>query len=260
MATDIAFAVGVLSLLGSRVPGALRLFLLALAIVDDLGAILVIAFFYTSDITVWALAAALLVFAVLLIINRAGVSALWLYGIGGLILWMFMLLSGVHATIAGVLTAVAVPMRASGGRSPLVTAEHALKPWVVLAVMPLFALTNAGVPLAGVDADVLIHPITMGVGLGLFLGKPIGIMLSTFIVAALLKRPQPGSPSAMLGVAMLAGIGFTMSLFIGALAFAAPEFAAPVRIGVLGGSLASALAGLAVLASVLRKTEPTITR
>ena len=127
-----------------------------------------------------------------------------------------MLLSGVHATIAGVLTAIAVPMRASGGRSPLVTAEHALKPWVVLAIMPLFALTNAGVPLAGVDADVLIHPITMGVGLGLFLGKPIGIMLFTLIAAALLKRPQPGSPSAMLGVAMLAGIGFTMSLFIGA--------------------------------------------
>lgn len=255
-ATDIAFAIGVLSLLGTRVPGGLRLFLLALAIVDDLGAILVIAFFYTTAIMAWALAGAALMFAVLLAFNRAGVSRLWPYWIAGLVLWVLMLLSGVHATIAGVLSAITVPMRASGGTSPLVTAEHALKPWVALGIMPLFALTNAGVPLAGVDASVILHPITLGVALGLFLGKPIGIVLSTVIAARLFKRRPPAGGLAMLGVAMLAGIGFTMSLFIGALAFTAPEFAAPVRFGVLGGSLASALAGYAVLGAVLRRTEP----
>jgi NhaA family Na+:H+ antiporter len=255
-ATDIAFAVGVLALLGPRVPRDLRLFLLALAIVDDLGAILVIAFFYTAGITAWALAAAGIVFAVLLMLNRMGVRGLWPYWIAGFVLWIFMLLSGVHATIAGVLTAVSIPMRTGDGHSPLVTAEHALKPWVVLAIMPLFAMTNAGVPLGGVNATVLLHPIAMGVGLGLFLGKPIGIALSTVLAAMILNRPLPASRSAMLGVAMLAGIGFTMSLFIGALAFDAAEFAAPVRFGVLGGSLASALAGLAVLAAVLRPPKP----
>ncbi len=255
-ATDIAFAVGVLALLGPRVPRDLRLFLLALAIVDDLGAILVIAFFYTAGITAWALAAAGLVFAVLLMLNRMGVRGLWPYWIAGFVLRIFMLLSGVHATIAGVLTAVSIPMRTGDGHSPLVTAEHALKPFVVLAIMPLFAMTNAGVPLGGVNATVLLHPIAMGVGLGLFLGKPIGIALSTVLAAMILNRPLPASPSAMLGVAMLAGIGFTMSLFIGALAFDTAEFAAPVRFGVIGGSLASALAGLAVLAAVLRPPKP----
>jgi len=255
-ATDIAFAIGVLALLGPRVPRDLRLFLLALAIVDDLGAILVIAFFYTAGITAWALAGAGLVFAILLTLNRIGVRVLWPYWIAGLVLWIFMLLSGVHATIAGVLTAVSIPMRAGDGHSPLVGAEHALKPWVVLVIMPLFALTNAGVPLGGVDARVLLHPIAMGVGLGLFLGKPIGIAVSTVLAAMILNRPLPASRSAMLGVAMLAGIGFTMSLFIGALAFDAAELAAPVRFGVLGGSLLSALAGLAVLAAVLRPSEP----
>ena len=254
-ATDIAFAVGVLSLLGPRVPRDLRLFLLALAIVDDLGAILIIAFFYTTEITAWALAGVALVFAIMLTLNRTGVRALWPYWVAGLILWTFMLLSGVHATIAGVLTAISVPMRAANGHSPLITAEHALKPWVVLAIMPLFAMTNAGVPLDGVDATVLLHPIATGVGLGLFLGKPIGITLSVVLAAMLLKRPLPADWGAMLGVAMLAGIGFTMSLFIGALAFEAAELAAPVRFGVLGGSLASALTGLAMLAVVLRRTK-----
>ena len=255
-ATDIAFAIGVLALLGPRVPRDLRLFLLALAIVDDLGAILVIAFFYTAGITVWALACAGLVFGGQLALNRMGVRGLWPYWIAGLVLWIFMLLSGVHATIAGVLTAVSIPMRAGDSHSPLVTAEHALKPWVVLAIMPLFAMTNAGVPLDGLNAAVLLHPIAIGVGLGLFLGKPIGITLSAVLAAMILKRPLPASRMAMLGIAMLGGIGFTMSLFIGGLAFNAAELAAPVRIGVLGGSLASALAGVAVLAAVLRPAEP----
>ena len=253
VATDIAFAVGVLSLLGSRVPGGLRLFLLALAIVDDLGAILVIAFFYTTGINGWALAGVALTFAALLGLNVRGVGKLWPYWVLGFVLWDFMLVSGVHATIAGVLTATAVPMRDSDGHSPLTTAEHALKPWVVLAIMPLFALANAGVPLAGVDSTAFLHPLTLGIGLGLVLGKPIGIVLSTFTAAAWLKRAPPANLSAMIGIGTLAGIGFTMSLFIGGLAFQALDLAAPVRFGVLGGSAVSAILGLTLLATVLRK-------
>ncbi|MGE0597084.1 MAG: Na+/H+ antiporter NhaA [Hyphomonadaceae bacterium] len=251
-ATDIAFAVGVLSLLGNRVPPGLRLFLLALAIIDDLGAILVIALFYTEHLTGWALGGAVVTFLAMLGMNRGGVKALWLYWLAGIVLWGFMLLSGVHATIAGVLTAMAVPMRAPGGASPLISAEHTLKPWVQLGIMPLFAVVNAGVPLAGAGVDLLLHPVAAGIALGLFLGKPLGIVAPSFIAAALLKRPLPASPGAMIGVAMIAGIGFTMSLFVGTLAFGQGEIAAPVRFGVLGGSLMSALAGLAVLTLVLR--------
>jgi Na+:H+ antiporter, NhaA family len=254
VATDIAFAVGVLSLLGPRVPGGLRLFLLALAIVDDLGAILVIAIFYTTSINGWALAGAVLTFGVLLALNLRGVRRLWPYCALGLVLWAFMLGSGVHATIAGVVAATAVPMRDSNRDSPLLTAEHAVRPWVVLAIMPLFALANAGVKLAGVDSTVFLHPVTLGVGLGLVFGKPIGIVLSTFAAAVLLKRSPPANLSAIIGVGMLAGIGFTMSLFIGGLAFQDPALAVPLRVGVLGGSVVSAIAGLTLLGAVLRKS------
>ncbi|MDP3739542.1 MAG: Na+/H+ antiporter NhaA [Hyphomonadaceae bacterium] len=254
-ATDIAFAIGVLSLLGKRVPAGLRLFLLALAIIDDLGAILVIALFYTTQIVGWALGGAILAFLALLALNRAGVRTLWPYWVIGAVLWSFMLLSGVHATIAGVLTAMAVPMRAKNGGSPLITAEHALKPWVALAIMPIFALANAGVSLVGVDATLLLHPVAVGVGLGLLLGKPVGIMLFTFAAAALLKRAPPAGLAPMAGVATIAGIGFTMSLFIGTLAFGAGDLATPLRFGVLGGSLLSALIGFTLLHLVLRKPE-----
>ena len=251
-ATDIAFAIGVLSLLGPRVPAGLRLFLLALAIIDDLGAILVIAFFYSTAIVGWALGGALLTFLVLLGLNRAGVSKLWLYWLGGALLWGFMLLSGVHATIAGVLTALAVPMRNKTGASPLIAAEHALKPWVQLGIMPVFALANAGVTLAGAGLATLLHPVALGIGAGLVLGKPLGIGLFTFAAAALLRRPLPAPPLPMLGAAIIAGIGFTMSLFIGGLAFGQGDLATPVRFGVLGGSIISALLGLAVLSLTLR--------
>jgi NhaA family Na+:H+ antiporter len=254
VATDIAFALGVLSLLGARVPGALRLFLLALAIVDDLGAILVIAFFYTTGINTVPLIGAALAFGALIALNAAGVRKLWPYCLAGFVLWDLMLVSGVHATIAGVLTATAVPMRAGNGDSPLLTAEHGLKPWVVLAIMPLFALANAGVPLGGVDASVFLHPVTLGVAIGLVVGKPVGIVISTVIAAAWLKRASPAGFSAMIGIGMLAGIGFTMSLFIGGLAFQEPALAAPVRFGVLGGSAISAIAGLSLLVTVLRKS------
>lgn len=246
-ATDIAFAVGVMSLLGSRVPAGLRLFLLALAIIDDLGAILVIALFYSTHLTPWALGGAALVFLIMLMMNRGGVKALWPFWVLGLVLWGFMLLSGVHATIAGVLTAMCVPMRRPDGSSPLIEAEHALKYWVQYGIMPIFALVNAGVVLAGAGLATLAHPIALGVGLGLVLGKPIGILAASYAACAVLKQRAPGSKLQMLGMTMLAGIGFTMSLFIGNLAFGSGDLATPVRFGVLGGSLVAAIGGLFVL-------------
>jgi NhaA family Na+:H+ antiporter len=246
-ATDIAFALGVMSLLGPRVPAGLRLFLLALAIIDDLGAILVIALFYSTHLTGWALGGAAATFVAMLLMNRAGVKALALYWLLGLVLWGFMLLSGVHATIAGVLTAMSVPMRRRDGRSPLIVAEHTLKYWVQFAIMPIFALANAGVMLAGSSVQSLMHPIALGIAMGLVLGKPIGITIASYLACLILKQRAPGRFLQMLGMAMLAGIGFTMSLFIGTLAFGAGELATPVRFGVLGGSFVSAIAGLALL-------------
>lgn len=252
-ATDIAFAIGVLSLLGPRVPGGLRLFLLALAIIDDLGAILVIALFYSTNLVGWALGGAAVTFGIMLLMNRAGVKALPLYWLFGLALWGFMLISGVHATIAGVLTAMTVPMRNKAGGSPLIAAEHALKPWVQFAIMPIFALVNAGVILHGAGLDTLLHPIALGVGLGLVFGKPIGIMLAAHLACTVLKQRPPGTFGQMLGISILAGIGFTMSLFIGTLAFGNGDLATPVRFGVLGGSFVSALLGLIVLGWSCRK-------
>lgn len=255
-ATDIAFAIGVLSLLGPRVPAGLRLFLLALAIIDDLGAILVIALFYSTHLVGWALGGAVVTFGAMLLMNRAGVKALTPYWLLGFAVWGFMLLSGVHATIAGVLTAMAVPMRDKAGGSPLITAEHALKNWVQFAIMPIFALANAGVVLHGAGLDALLHPIALGISLGLVLGKPIGITLATSLACLTLKQRAPGSFPQMLGVAMLAGIGFTMSLFVGNLAFGSGDLATPVRFGVLGGSFVSSLLGLTVLALSCRERAP----
>ncbi|MBL8547686.1 MAG: Na+/H+ antiporter NhaA [Hyphomonadaceae bacterium] len=255
-ATDIAFAIGVLSLLGPRVPAGLRLFLLALAIIDDLGAILVIALFYSTHLVGWALGGAAVTFGVLLMMNRAGVKWLAIYWLFGLVLWGFMLLSGVHATIAGVLTAMTIPMRRGDGGSPLIAAERTLKPWVQFAVMPVFALVNAGVALHGAGVETLLHPIALGVSFGLVFGKPIGIMLGAYAACAALKQRAPGSPMQMLGVSILAGIGFTMSLFIGNLAFAMSDLATPVRFGVLGGSFASAVFGLIALGFATRGAPP----
>jgi NhaA family Na+:H+ antiporter len=247
-ATDIAFAIGVLSLLGGRIPGGLRLFLLALAIIDDLGAILVIAIFYSTHLVGWALGGALATFGVMLLMNRSGgVKALWPYWVLGIVMWGFMLISGVHATIAGVLTAMTVPMRSPGGHSPLITAEHALKPGVMFVIMPIFALANAGVVLHGAGIESVLHPIALGVAAGLVFGKPIGITLTTLIASKILKQQMPARLPRMIGISILAGIGFTMSLFIGTLAFGGGELATPVRFGVLGGSFVSAIVGLAVL-------------
>lgn len=254
-ATDIAFAVGALSLLGTRVPSGLRLFLLALAIVDDVGAILVIALFYSSNILGWALGGAIASFIAMLMLNRAGVKTLWPYWLIGVITWGFMLLSGVHATIAGVLTAMAVPMRRADGRSPLIAAEHALKPWVQFGIMPIFALANAGIVLDGAGVETLTHPITLGIALGLILGKPLGIGLASYAACGVLRQRAPARFPLMIGTAMLAGIGFTMSLFIGNLAFGTGELATPVRFGVLGGSLISAVLGVALLYVFIRRGE-----
>jgi len=207
----------------------------------------VIALFYSTHLVGWALGGALVTFGAMLLLNRGGVKSLLPYWVLGLVLWGFMLLSGVHATIAGVLTAMAVPMRRPDGRSPLVAAEHALKPWVQFAIMPIFALANAGVVLAGAGVETFAHPIALGIAAGLVLGKPIGITLASYAACIALKQKAPGNLLQMIGMALLAGIGFTMSLFIGNLAFGAGELATPVRFGVLGGSMVSAVAGLALL-------------
>jgi Na+:H+ antiporter, NhaA family len=204
----------------------------------------------------WALGGAILTFGAMLAMNRYGVKSLAPYWLLGLVMWSFMLLSGVHATIAGVLTAIAIPMRDKHRGSPLIAAEHALKPWVTFAIMPIFALANAGVLLSGAGLQTLLHPIALGAGLGLVFGKPIGIMLASYGASAFFKQRTPGTPTQMLGMSMLAGIGFTMSLFIGALAFGQGELATPVRFGVLGGSFVSALLGLAVLSYACRNTRP----
>ncbi len=255
-ATDIAFAVGVLSLLGARVPLGLRLFLLALAIADDLGAIVIVAIFYSDPPTLVPLAVAAGLFAAMIVLNMRGVKSLAPYWVLGVLLWFAMAKTGVSPTLAGVLTAVALPMYGPNGTKPLVAAEHALKPYVQLGIMPIFALVMAGVPLAGVDAGVLTHPVALGIAAGLVIGKPLGIVTLSYIGAALLKQPLPCRFGSMVGVSMVAGIGFTMSLFVGSLAFygdAALE--APIRLGVLGGSVISAVLGLIVLAVFLPKKQ-----
>jgi NhaA family Na+:H+ antiporter len=259
-ATDIAFAVGVLSLLGTRVPLGLRLFLLALAIADDLGAILVIAVFYSEAPNMMALAAAAGLFIAGLGLNRAGVTRIWPYGLVFLGMWLALAKSGMSPTLAGVLAALVVPMRAPDGRKPLVDLEHALKPYVQLAIMPVFAVVMAGVPLAGLGVETLTHPVTLGIMFGLVIGKPLGIVSLAWIGSKVLRQPLPCRLTSVFGAALIAGIGFTMSLFVGALAFYGdPAMEAPIRIGVLGGSIIAGTLGLLVLnASLPKQREPAL--
>jgi Na+:H+ antiporter, NhaA family len=251
-ATDIAFAVGVLALLGPRVPASLKIFLLALAIADDLGAIVIIAMFYTHDLAPAALALALAAGAVLAALNRAGVRSFAPYAIAGIFMWACVLKSGVHATLAGVALASAIPSRNDDeGPSMLERAENAFGPWVHFCIAPLFAFANAGVSLAGFTLSSALAPIPLGIAAGLFLGKQIGIFAAAWLAVKLgiAEMPQGATWRQVYGVAVLGGIGFTMSLFIGALAFPDPSYAVAVRFGVLAGSLVSAVLGYAVLRS-----------
>jgi NhaA family Na+:H+ antiporter len=253
-ATDIAFAVGVLALLGPRVPTALKVFLLALAIIDDLGAIIIIAFFYTEHLTLGALGLAGVGIAMLAILNFRGVTRIAPYALVGVFIWLCVLKSGVHATLAGVATALAVPLTIpkGGTQSPLAALEDSLHPWVAFGVLPLFAFGNAGVSLAGMTLEKVVSAIPMGIALGLFLGKPIGIFGFSYaaIKLKLAGKPEGSNWSQIFGVSILGGIGFTMSLFIGMLAFVDTERAAEIRIGVLLGSILSAVVGYLVLKRV----------
>ena len=248
-ATDIAFALAVLSLLGRRAPASLKLFLATVAIADDLGAVAIIALAYTQGLNGMALAAAAATFAVLLGLNRLGVTRLSVYLLGAALLWYATLLSGVHATVAGVLAAAAMPMTTSP-RSPLHRLEHGLAPWVGFLILPVFGLANAGVSLEGLGLADLIAPLPLGIAIGLFFGKQLAIFGAVRLCVALrlAARPQGASWRQIYGVAMLCGIGFTMSLFIGTLAF--PDQPAPVeeaKLGVLMGSFLSALGGYLLL-------------
>ena len=264
-ATDIAFALGVLALLGHRVPVSLRIFLAAVAIVDDLGAVVVIALFYTGSLDGPWLGGAAVVLAALLGLNRAGVRALTPYLALGLLLWVLVLRSGIHATVAGVLLALFVPIRAAPGRSagevsPLHRLEHGLNPWVSFLVVPVFGFANAGVSLTGLPAEALVDPVTLGVALGLFLGKQAGVFASVrlAVAAGLARRPGGATWGQVYGVAVLCGIGFTMSLFIGGLAFGDGLHEAETKLGVLAGSLLSGGVGAAVLLTAATRRGRTV--
>ncbi|MFY9291736.1 MAG: Na+/H+ antiporter NhaA [Methylorubrum rhodinum] len=261
-ATDIAFALGVLALLGPRVPISLKIFLSAVAIVDDLGAVIIIALFYTGSLDGVMLASAAGVLALLIALNRLGVRALSPYLLAGLALWFFVLRSGVHATVAGVLLALFVPIRPSPGRpedveSPLHRLEHALSPWVSFLIVPVFGFANAGVTLLGLPAKALHDPVTLGVALGLFLGKQAGIFAAVRLAVAtgLAARPAGANWGQVYGVTLLCGIGFTMSLFIGGLAFTDGLHETETKLGVLAGSLLSGIVGAVVLVLARRRSH-----
>ena len=255
-ATDIAFAVGVLALLGNRVPASLKIFLLALAILDDLGSILIIAAFYTADLHWSSLLLAAAGATVLWVLNARGVTRLAPYILTGIFIWLCVLKSGVHATLAGVVVALAIPLTSPAPDQPslLEQLEESLHPWVAFGVVPLFAFANAGVSLLGLSPAQLLMPVPLGIALGLLVGKPLGIVGATWLAArsGLAVKPEGASWSQVVGVGILGGIGFTMSLFIGMLAFPEPGQAAQLRLGVLAGSLVSAVTGYLVLASCSR--------
>ncbi|WP_027142898.1 Na+/H+ antiporter NhaA [Mesorhizobium sp. WSM3626] len=268
-ATDIAFALGVLSLLGSRVPASLKVFLTALAIIDDLGAVIIIAIFYTSGLSLAYLGAAFAVIAALVVLNRMRVMSLVPYLVLGAILWVLVLKSGVHATLAGVALALTIPLERSAGighdldHSPLHRLEHGLHKLVAFIVVPIFGFANAGVSLAGLSFGALIEPLTLGVAAGLVVGKLVGVFGSSALAIrfGLADLPAHAGWSHMIGISLLCGIGFTMSLFIGLLAFASDvALQDAVKVGILAGSFIAALLGAAVLlmapaASGVERTE-----
>ncbi|TDF82743.1 Na+/H+ antiporter NhaA [Pseudomonas sp. H9] len=260
MATDIAFALGVLALLGKRVPVSLKLFLMTLAIIDDLGAIIVIALFYSGELSSLSLMLAGACLVALIAMNRLGVVKLGPYMVVGLILWVCVLKSGVHATLAGVTLALCIPLRTRNAEtSPLLTLEHALHPWVAYGILPLFAFANAGVSLAGVTLESFTHHVPMGIAIGLLVGKTVGVFGLTWLIVKLgmAALPTGANWGQVLGVAILCGIGFTMSLFVGSLAFVpgSSEYAGMDRMGILTGSILAALIGYGVTALASRKAQ-----
>ena len=254
-ATDIAFAIGVLALLGKRAPTSLKLFLTTVAIADDLGAVVIIALFYTASLDFIALAAAAAILAGLWLLARSGVLSLWVYGIGAAALWYAVLLSGVHATVAGVLAAMVVPIVKTPGapdsaHSPLHRLEHALSPWVAFLIVPIFGFANAGVHLSGLGSEALLAPLPLAIAAGLFLGKQLGIFTAVRLCCKMgMAPPLRGATWLQIyGVSILCGIGFTMSLFIGTLAFpGSPLLIEEAKVGILAGSFLSAVAGFLVL-------------
>lgn len=258
-ATDIAFALGVLGLLGNRIPPSLRLFLLTVAIVDDLGAVAIIALFYTAQIKLAWGVGALVLLAGLILANRLGVRKFPVYMLLGIGLWYCVLNSGVHATIAGVLFAFTIPLRLHHGDSMLLRIEHALVPWSSYVIVPLFGFANAGVALGGIGVDGVLDPVPLGIALGLFLGKQIGIFAAIAVSDRVGFAPRPAGASwvQLWGMAVLCGIGFTMSLFIGALAFPNyPVLIEEAKLGVIVGSLFSSVLGYLILRLARQPQSP----
>jgi len=257
-ATDIAFALGVLALLGDRVPLSLKLLLTTIAIVDDMGAVAIIALVYTTGLNITALLASALIFGAMLLLNRFRVVVLCPYLLLALALWYGVLLSGVHATIAGVLAALAIPITSDEARSPLHRLEHGLHPWSAYLVVPLFGFANAGVAIEGDLVRQLAAPLPLAIALGLFVGKQLGIFggIWASVKLGFATMPRGATWPQLYGLALLCGIGFTMSLFIGGLAFpGAPELAEEAKAGILAGSLLSAVAGLVLLRIAPRRPD-----
>ena len=251
-ATDIAFALGILALIGSRAPIALKIFLLAIAIIDDLGAIVIIAIFYTSELSINSLSISMIGFAAAVALNRLGIQRTAPYLLVGIIMWVFVLKSGVHATLAGVLIAFTIPLKAKNEDEALLyKMEHGLHPWVAFLILPVFAFANAGVNFTGIGIDDLLQPLTLGIAVGLFLGKQIGVFLATWIgvKSGIARLPENVSWKHVYGVACLTGVGFTMSLFIGSLAFTTADVMNAVRLGVVLGSVLSGIIGYLLLKS-----------
>lgn len=253
MATDIAFALGVLALLGKRVPFALKIFLLALAIIDDLGAIVVIAIFFSHDLSSTALISALIAIAVLIVLNRMRVTALYAYVVVGIILWASVLKSGVHATLAGVIIGFCIPLKGKNGETPLEDFEHLLAPWCSFVILPLFAFANAGVSLSGMSLGTLASPLTLGVALGLIVGKALGVFSFSYLAVKLgiAKLSDGINFKQIFAISVLCGIGFTMSMFLAGLSFGGEEsdgeLISLARLGILIGSGISAILGYTLL-------------
>jgi NhaA family Na+:H+ antiporter len=257
-ATDIAFALAILSLLGSRVPASLKIFLTTIAIFDDLAAIIIIAVFYSADLSTVSLAAAGAGIVALFVLNRMGVRSLAAYMIVGVFIWLFVLKSGVHATLAGIVVAAFIPLKECDDHSPSRHLEHILHPWVAFGVLPIFAFANAGIPFAGITSDIVLGTVSLGIVFGLFFGKQLGVFGMTALVIGLgiAKKPQGASWAMLYGIALICGVGFTMSLFIGSLAFEHGGFSQSValRVGVIGGSVVSGICGWLVLHFSLPKS------